>query len=57
MMGFDHDSVVAFAKSWGLFYLITMAAGVLAYMFWPGSSKRFDHAANSIMDDENGPCL
>ena len=30
-MGVDHDSTVAFAKSWGLFYLIAMAAGVLIY--------------------------
>ncbi|PWJ83773.1 cytochrome c oxidase cbb3-type subunit 4 [Pseudaminobacter salicylatoxidans] len=55
MNGFEHDTLVAFAKSWGLFYLIAMAIGVIVYTFWPGSKKRFDHAANSIMDDENGP--
>lgn len=55
MSGLDHDTVVAFAKSWGLFYLIALSAGVLAYTFWPGNGKRFDRAANSIMDDENGP--
>ncbi|MBN9548203.1 MULTISPECIES: cbb3-type cytochrome c oxidase subunit 3 [unclassified Mesorhizobium] len=57
MTGLDHETLVAFAKSWGLFYLIAMAIGVLAYTFWPGNGKRFDHAANSIMDDENGPCV
>jgi cytochrome c oxidase cbb3-type subunit 4 len=55
MMGLEHETVVGFAKSWGLFYLIAMTVGVLAYTFWPGSTKRFDRAANSIMDDENGP--
>lgn len=56
MIGFNHATLVAFAKSWGLFYLVALSLGVLAYTFWPGSGKRFDRAANSIMDDENGPC-
>jgi cytochrome c oxidase cbb3-type subunit 4 len=51
----DHETLVGFAKSWGLLYLGLMAAGVLLYMFWPGSKKRFDNAAKSIMDDEEGP--
>jgi cytochrome c oxidase cbb3-type subunit 4 len=55
MIEFGHEAVVAFAKSWGLFYLLAMAVGVLVYTFWPGSGKRFDRAANSIMDDESGP--
>lgn len=56
MIQIDHATVVAFAKSWGLFYLMAFSLGILAYTFWPGSGKRFDRAANSIMDDENGPC-
>ncbi|MBX6323645.1 MAG: cbb3-type cytochrome c oxidase subunit 3 [Rhodospirillaceae bacterium] len=55
-LGLDHDSLVAFAKSWGLLYLLALSVGVLAYTFWPGSTRRFDRAAKSIMDDENGPC-
>lgn len=55
MMGLDHDTLVAFAKSWGLFYLIALSIGVLAYTFWPGNRKRFDRAKKSIMDDEAGP--
>lgn len=55
MTGPEHDAVVAFAKSWGLFYLITLSIGVLAYTFWPGNRKRFDQAKNSIMNDESGP--
>lgn len=55
MIEFDHTTLVAFAKSWGLFYLVAFSLGILAYTFWPGSGKRFDRAANSIMDDENGP--
>lgn len=55
MTGPEHDAVVAFAKSWGLFYLIALSIGVLAYTFWPGNQKRFDRAKNSIMNDESGP--
>lgn len=55
MNGFTHDSLVGFAKSWGLFYLLALSVGVLAYTYWPGSGKRFDRAADSIMDDESGP--
>ena len=40
-MNLDHDTVVGFAKSWGLFYLIAMAVGVLIYAFWPSNLKRF----------------
>ena len=56
MIDIDHQAVVGFAKSWGLFYLLAMAVGVLGYTFWPGNGARFERAANSIMDDENGPC-
>ena len=51
----DHDSVVAFAKSWGLFYLIVMAAGVLVYALWPGNRKRFTRAKTSILDKDDRP--
>lgn len=55
MIGLDHSTAVAIAKSWGLLYLIALSLGVLAYTFWPGNGKRFRHAAGSIMDDEKGP--
>lgn len=55
MTGLEHETLVAIAKSWGLFYLIALSVGVLAYTFWPGNRKRFEHAKNSIMNDENGP--
>lgn len=55
MSGLDHATLVAFAKSWGLFYLIALSLGVLAYTFWPANGRRFDRAAGSILDDENGP--
>ena len=54
-MGIDHDTLVGFAKSWGLFYLIGFSIAVLVYVFWPGNSKRFDRAKKSILDDDDKP--
>jgi len=55
IMEFDHQSLVAFSKSWGLFYLIAMAVAVLAYALWPSNKKRFDRARRSILDRDDRP--
>lgn len=54
-MGFDHDTLVWFSKSFGLFYLIGLSLLVLAYACWPSNKKRFDDAAQSIIRDEDKP--
>ena len=54
-MEFDHQSLTAFAKSWGLFYLIVLSLGVLIYVFWPSNKKRFDRAKNSILNKDDRP--
>lgn len=54
-MNLDHETIVAFAKSWGLFYLIAMSAAVLIYALWPSNRKRFDHAKHSILEDDDKP--
>ncbi len=54
-MDFDHQSIVAFAKSWGLFYFIALSIGVLVYVFWPSNRKRFDRAKHSILDKDDRP--
>jgi cytochrome c oxidase cbb3-type subunit 4 len=54
-MSLDHSALVAFAKSWGLFYLIALAIGVMIYAFWPGNRKRFTHAKHSILDKNDRP--
>lgn len=51
----DHQMLVGFSKSWGLFYLIGMAVAVLAYSLWPSNRKRFDRAKNSIFDMNDRP--
>ena len=55
-MGIPHDWFVGFAKSFGLFYLIALSVGITLYAFWPSLGGRFDRAAKSILDDEDGPC-
>lgn len=54
-MGLDHDTLVGFSKSWGLFYLIAFAVAVLVYTFWPSNRKRFDRAKKSILDEDDRP--
>ncbi len=55
MMGLSHDTVVAIAKSFGLFYLIAMSVGICVYAFWPRNRARFTHAKHAILEDEDGP--
>lgn len=54
-MTVEHDFLVGFSKSFGLFYLIALSIGVLIYAYWPSNRKRFDHAANSILDKDDKP--
>lgn len=56
MFDFDHGSVVGFAKSFGLFYLIALSVGVLVYAYWPSNKQRFEDAARNIIHDEDKPC-
>ena len=50
-----HDAVVAFSNSWGLFYLIALAIGVVVYAYWPSNRAGFDRAGESILDKEDKP--
>ena len=55
-MEITHELLAGFAKSFGLFYLMAMFLAAVAYAFWPSLQGRFDRAANSVLDDEDGPC-
>ena len=50
-----HEFALWLSKSFGLFYLLLMAAGVLIYAFWPDNKARFDAAAKAILDEEDRP--
>ena len=51
-MDIDHGTLVWFSKSFGLFYLIGLSLLIVAYVYWPSNKKQFDHAAESILRDE-----
>jgi cytochrome c oxidase cbb3-type subunit IV len=55
-MEISHDLLVGLAKTFGLFWLIALSIGVTVYAFWPSLGQRFDKAAKSVLDDEDGPC-
>lgn len=57
MIDTSHAGLVVVAKSFGLVYLVVLSIGILAYAYWPSLAKRFDRAANSIIDDEDKPVV
>jgi cytochrome c oxidase cbb3-type subunit IV len=54
-MDLEHNTLVWFSKSFGLFYLIGLAIIVVIYAYWPSNKKKFDHAAKSILRSEDRP--
>ena len=52
-MDFDHDTLVGFAKSWGLFYLIALAIGVASTRSGRriGNGSTTPRRTSSIEDD------
>ena len=54
-MSLDHGTLVWFAKSFGLLYLIALSVVVLLYVYWPSNKQRFDRAAGGILEDEDRP--
>lgn len=54
-MELTHDIAVWLSKSFGLFYLLALSAGVLVYVYWPSNKMRFDEAATSILREEDRP--
>jgi cytochrome c oxidase cbb3-type subunit 4 len=54
-MSLDHDTLVWFSKSFGLFYLLALALAVALYVYWPSNKQRFDRAARMILEDEDRP--
>jgi len=55
-MQFEHVDLVFYAKTHGLIYLIAFSLVVLIYVYRPSNKKKFDAAANSVIDDEDTPC-
>jgi cytochrome c oxidase cbb3-type subunit 4 len=54
-MSFDHDTLVGFAKSFGLFYLLALSIAVVVYTYWPSNARHFERAAGAVLADEDKP--
>ncbi|HPE29544.1 MAG TPA: cbb3-type cytochrome c oxidase subunit 3 [Parvularculaceae bacterium] len=53
-MTLDHETLTAFAKTYGLIYMMIVFFGALIYALWPANQSKFDKAASSILEeDEN----
>jgi cytochrome c oxidase cbb3-type subunit 4 len=55
-MEIDHETLVGFAKTFGLFLLMAGFVAAVVYALWPAKKDDFDRAARSVLDDEDGPC-
>lgn len=55
MFDIEHETLVAFSKSWGLFYLMGFFLCAVAYTFWPSNQKHFKRAKHSILDRNDRP--
>lgn len=54
-MDLNHDTLVLFSKTWGLFYLIAMFLGVIVYVLLPSNRSRFQRAKESVLDEDESP--
>jgi len=54
IMNLEHDTLVWFSKSLGLFYLIGLSITTVVYAYWPSNKKTFDRAAKSVLRKEDG---
>ena len=54
-MDIDHETLVGFAKTFGLFVLMAGFVAAVVYALWPSKKDKFDRAARSVLDDEDGP--
>ncbi|MEM5492988.1 cbb3-type cytochrome c oxidase subunit 3 [Hoeflea sp. AS16] len=52
----SHDLMVMIAKSFGLFYLMGFFIIVVIHTYRPSSKALADHAARSVLEQEDQPC-
>ena len=47
-----YEGLVAFAKTWGLVYLLILFVGVLAYVFWPGRKEKLERHGRIPLEED-----
>jgi len=48
----DYADVAAFARSWGLAYLMLLFVGVIVYALWPRNRAKFERAARIPLEED-----
>lgn len=48
----DYEAIAAFARSYGLLYMLVLFAVVLAYALWPRNKKKFADAARIPLKED-----
>jgi len=48
-----HQTVSAFAQSWGLIYLLILFVAVCGYALWPRNKGKFDRAARMPLEEDH----
>lgn len=51
-MDFNHEFFVGLAKSLGLIWMMAIFFGAVLYAYWPSNKSKFDHAANSVLEND-----
>jgi cytochrome c oxidase cbb3-type subunit 4 len=51
----SHDDLLWLANGFGLFYLVGLSLIVVIYVYWPSNKKKFDQAADAILEGEDRP--
>lgn len=54
MEGLTYQDVLAFSKSWGSVYFSILFVIVCVYALWPSNKAKFDKAAQSPLNDDEG---
>lgn len=54
-MDLDYATLVFFAKTFGLIYLVVLSIGVVVYTYWLSKKKQYSRAAEAILEDEDKP--
>ena len=54
-MDLEYSTLVWFSKSFGLIYLVALSIIAVVYAYWPSNRTAFDHAAKSVLHNEDGP--
>lgn len=48
-----YETIASISQTAALFFFMTLFAGVVVYVFWPGNKRKFDHAARLPLEQQD----